>query len=91
MSNDIILHIKLYGCLRKYNVTESLTLNAVAGETVSQIKNRLITLLTNMTHDFNDNKLIEVSALAHSHMILSENQKIYSNGELAVLPPVCGG
>ena len=91
MSNEIILHVKLFGCLRKYSPTGSLTLKALSGETVAQIKKRLLTVLTEMKPDFDDHEIIEVSALAHIQKVLTDDQEIVCSGELAVLPPVCGG
>lgn len=91
MNNEIILHIKLFGCLRKYDSNGSLTLKALSGETVAQIKKRLLTLLTEIHPDFDDHEIIEVSALAHAQKVLTDDQVIISSGELAILPPVCGG
>lgn len=91
MSNAISLHIQFFGCLRKYNIGESLSLNVIEGETVRQIKERLISLLTELTPDFEDHDLIGVSALSHAHQILTEDSEILTSGDIFVLPPVCGG
>lgn len=91
MNNEIILQIQLFGCLRKYNAAESLTLKAISGETVLQIKKRLLTLLAELNPDFNNHEIIDVSALAHTQKILADDQRILTSGDLAVLPPVCGG
>lgn len=91
MSNVITLNIKFFGCLRKYNIGESLSLNAIEGETILQIKKRLIDFLTEATPDFEDHDLISVSALSHAHKVLSEDSEIVTSGDIFVLPPVCGG
>jgi molybdopterin converting factor small subunit len=91
VSNTISLNIKFFGCLGKYNIGESLSLNAIEGETVLQIKERLISLLNGFTPDFEDHDLISVSALSHAHQILTEDSKILASGDIFVLPPVCGG
>lgn len=91
MNNEIILQIKLFGCLRKYSTTEPLILKAITGETVLQIKKRLLTLLSEINSDFDDHEIIAVSALAHTQKILTDDQAILISGDLAVLPPVCGG
>lgn len=91
MSNAISLTIKFFGCLRKYNPSESLSLKAIEGETVLQVKQRLIALLTELIPDFDDHGLINVSAIAYAHEILADDSEILSSGDLFILPPVCGG
>ena len=90
MSNPIQLSIKFFGCLRKYN-DESLSVHAIAGETASQIRQRLLALLVTLIPDFADHEVIGLSALSHAHHILAEDSEIVTSGELFVLPPVCGG
>jgi molybdopterin converting factor small subunit len=91
VSNAIRLTIKFFGCLRKYNIGESLSLNAIEGDTVLQIKKKLISLLSELTPDFTDHELIGLSALSHTHNILAEDSAILTSGDIFVLPPVCGG
>ena len=91
MSNAIRLNIKFFGCLGKYNLGESLSLNAMEGDTVLQIKEKLIALLTQFKPDFEDHDLIGVSALSHAHKILAEDSAIWTSGDIFILPPVCGG
>ncbi len=91
MSETIQLNIQLFGCLRQYNNNKSLVLTATSGETVTQIKQRLIARLTELQPEFKDVDVIGVSAIALKDNILHDDFKLLTSGDLFVLPPVCGG
>ena len=91
MSKKITLNVFLFGCLRKYSDNNPLILTINAGAMVHEIKKALLDLLVATKPDFNDHDIISVSALAYNQQILSDNTPVVASGDLAVLPPVCGG
>lgn len=91
MNDEIILTIQLFGGFRAYSELSTITLNAMAGETVSAIKMRLLNYFEQTIPGFKANTLIHSSALANETRILAADETINASGIFAILPPVCGG
>lgn len=91
MPNPIVLEVSLFGCFRQYCNTATLTLSARAGDTIADIKKQLEAVLVETNSTFHDHALLQVSALAYNQEILPSDTPLFQSGEIALLPPVCGG
>ncbi len=90
MEKTLQLNIKLFGAFRKYHAG-MLTLSVAEGASVRQVKDMIGKQLRQRIPTFQDDELIERSALATRHHVLGDCDLLSEAGDLAILPPVCGG
>lgn len=83
--------IQLFGGLRPYGNEGLLNIAAVPGDTVKDIKARVIETLTQTIPSFDGQELIEQSVLADEARIFSMDECMKPLALLSMLPPVCGG
>ena len=90
MDKTLHLNIKLFGAFRKHHAG-MLTLSVVEGTSARQVKDLIGKQLRQLIPTFQDDELIEKSALATHQRVLGECDLLSESGDLAILPPVCGG
>lgn len=90
MKPQIRLSIKMYGAFRKYH-PDILLLDLPVGGTSADVKSAISGALRSQNPQFNDDELINKSAIANNHRVFKEEDRIIESCSLAILPPVCGG
>ncbi|MBP9777591.1 MAG: hypothetical protein KBD25_00250 [Rickettsiaceae bacterium] len=89
---NININIKFFGPLKKYSKYKKLDAILVKpGCTVSEFKNTLLGIITNLEQNSNARSLIMSSAIADDTRVYQNEDKLLKNISLLVLPPVCGG
>lgn len=91
MQSCINVEITLFGSFRKFDNGTPVILNLPQGTNLNTIRNGLLAELTKRYPDFNQQSLIDESALADEKQILDDSYIINQDVRLAILPPVCGG
>lgn len=85
------MKIKFFGVLRKFGDDRGFyETEVVASANVAALKQQLKIELKQKFSNF-DPTLIDESAFANQSEIMNANDLIPNQGELALLPPVCGG
>lgn len=91
MTPKLTHNIFLFGGLRQFSKDNPITLTAIAGDKVDDIKNRWCLYCTQTIPGFDGEELIKTAVLANEERIFSGDEIIKPNQNLALLPPVCGG
>lgn len=84
----IEIRFRFFGAMRAFG--DGRLLRVPAGSTVAQVKELLAQQLSAEFANF-QNGLLAQSAIGDARAVLGERDAIPLSGELAVLPPVCGG
>ena len=88
----IDVEVRLFGAFRSYGPPSALVSLAVPeSATVSTLKKALAAALRGLNPGFQDERLIEDSAIADERSVLAADAVIRKPCRLAILPPVCGG
>jgi molybdopterin converting factor small subunit len=85
------INVRLFGAFRKYIPSGTLEIEVDELTNVKSFKELIGVSLKNTCPTFNDNSLLEESAVSNSEEILSEETLVITQIDLAILPPVCGG
>ncbi|MFN8370696.1 MAG: MoaD/ThiS family protein [Bacteriovoracaceae bacterium] len=85
------IKVRIFGAFRKYFEAPTLEITLEEQVTVSSFKQIFQKNLKALNCNFNEDKLVEESAIASEDEILTDNFIINQIMNLAILPPVCGG
>jgi len=85
----INVNLILYGAFRQLGVGK-ITLKLPSESTVADLRKSLEDYLKNSEQKIS-NTLVKASVFATNENILRDSDKIFSNIDLSILPPVCGG
>ncbi len=91
MQSCINVEINLFGSFRKFDNGQPIILFLPQGANLNNIRNGLSTELTARYPEFNQQALINESAIADEREILGDTYCLERDVKLAILPPVCGG
>lgn len=91
MSNELILTIRLFGPLRRYEPCDEFQMKVPAGLTSRELLQAIGCHFCKRHPEFRNISLFEHSAIANDKEIFGRDYKITEPGIIAVLPPVCGG
>ena len=91
MQSRINVEISLFGSFRKFDNGQPVILFLPQGANLNTIRSGLSKELAARYPEFNQQALIDESALADEREILSDTYCLERNVKLAILPPVCGG
>lgn len=84
----IEVRFRFFGAMREFGT--GLDMEVPAGITVRELKDRLAKELGDTRAAFRPGILAQ-SAIGDERAVLADSDTIKQSGELAVLPPVCGG
>lgn len=84
MREQIAIHVRFYGSFRRYG--GEVTLHVPKNSDLSVVRD----LLTKRLGE-KERALIHDSAFADEDRILTEEDTVYQDAKLSILPPVCGG
>lgn len=85
------IEIKLFGAFRKYVPVGKIKLQIDRQYTAIQLKEKIQETLLLQIPNYTEQSLVFESALATENEVLSEEAIVNGKGNLALLPPVCGG
>ena len=91
MQGSVKIEIQLFGAFRKFSSKNPMILHVPAGMNISEIRKKIRLELEQLNPGFNQNDLINESALADEEEVLAEDFVVSKETSLALLPPVCGG
>jgi molybdopterin synthase sulfur carrier subunit len=80
------INVRLFGAFRQGNPESSLTVEIPEGGRVTDLRQAMDSALPND----NARSLLKASAFATDSAVLDDND-VVPNGEISILPPVCGG
>jgi molybdopterin converting factor small subunit len=86
---EIEVTIRLFGAFREYQ--PELRLELPPGTTIAGLKARIASALRERFPNFRHEALLADSAVGSPRAVLSPEWRLSESGELALLPPVCGG
>jgi len=80
------INVRLFGAFRQGNPESSLTVEIPAGGRVTDLRQAMDSALPSD----NARSLLKASAFATDSAVLDDND-VVPDGEISILPPVCGG
>jgi molybdopterin converting factor small subunit len=84
--------VRLFGAFRKYVGNETHIVIELKNELpVSEVKKLITQVLRERNSSFNEEQLVADSALANEEFVFNAKDLVPPGGEIAILPPVCGG
>jgi molybdopterin converting factor small subunit len=81
------IDIRLFGAFRQYGSAPTIAVPVADGDTIAAVRAALAERLASP----DARALLAASAFATDERVLDDGEVLTSVGELAVLPPVCGG
>lgn len=83
--------IKLFGAFRKFHLERDVLIQMSKVATAQELKEELKVYMKKNIQNFNEDVLIDESALATDSKIITNNEELMEDVNLSILPPVCGG
>lgn len=83
--------VNLFGAFRQYGDGENIELDLPANISLRQLRQAFIRRLLEIDPHFRQQELVFASAFADKNGVLNDEKITTILGELAILPPVCGG
>ncbi|MEY4615441.1 MAG: hypothetical protein RJB66_401 [Pseudomonadota bacterium] len=84
--------VRLFGAFRKYVGNDThIVIDHSSEITVGEVKQLIGQALRKRNPQFEDDQLVLDSAIANDESIYSSHDLVVPGGEIAILPPVCGG
>lgn len=91
MVQNLKVEIALFGAFRKFETGQPLIVELPQDATLCDLRQALGAELSRRDPAFNQQALLDQSALADDHQILHNDWRLEQNTRLAILPPVSGG
>ncbi len=91
MSKRINVKMNVYGAFRRYTQENYIIIEVANTNTLQGLKKDIYLSLVKHNHLFDDQTLIDSSAIAKGNKILNDTVSLSDNDELSILPPVSGG
>ena len=90
-NNEQHCTVLLFGNLRNYLPSGRMDFRFPPGITVKELRKLLSMAIKEKNSAFPGERALSSAAIAVQDRVLSEEERVESRGEIAVLPPVCGG
>lgn len=84
------IELSLFGAFREFDPAATLSLQLPDGASVANLRAALLDYAQAHWPGFRPG-LLTVSVFANSHSVLRDGELLPADGQMAVLPPVCGG
>lgn len=92
MDKYIQIELKLYGALSEYKQPSApLRVLVESGIKVEHLRQSVIHALKDKHPGFEQEAVVQSSAFAIATNILADDECLYDDCQLSILPPVCGG